>query len=47
VVEKPYIGDDLRPIHTEDILRTNRLMYLGSLLLIVFLLGCRYLLLEG
>jgi adenosylcobinamide-phosphate synthase len=46
-MEKPYIGDDLRPIQAEDILRTNRLMYLGSLLLIVFLLGCRYLLVEG
>jgi adenosylcobinamide-phosphate synthase len=47
VVEKPFIGDDLQPIQAEDILRTNRLMYLGSLLLIVFLLGCRYLLVEG
>lgn len=27
IVEKPYIGDDLRPVETEDILRANRLLY--------------------
>ncbi len=47
VVEKPFIGDDLRSIEAEDILRANRLMYLGSLLLVLFLLGCRSLLVEG
>ncbi|MBR2683433.1 MAG: cobalamin biosynthesis protein CobD, partial [Atopobiaceae bacterium] len=27
VVDKPYIGDDLRPVESEDILRANRLLY--------------------
>ena len=30
--EKPFIGDALRPIETEDITRANRLMYAGSFL---------------
>lgn len=30
--EKPFIGDALRPIETEDIARANRLMYAGSFL---------------
>ena len=35
--EKPFIGDALRPIETEDITRANRLMYAGSFLgLIIF-----------
>ena len=28
--EKPYIGDDIRPIENEDIRRANRLMYVTS-----------------
>ncbi len=30
--EKPTIGDPLRPIEPEDILRANRMMYAESLL---------------
>lgn len=41
VVDKPYLGDDLRAVEAEDILRTNRLMYLGGLLFTIFLLVCR------
>jgi adenosylcobinamide-phosphate synthase len=40
-VEKPYLGDDLRSIEAGDILRTNRLMYLGALLFVIFLLLVR------
>lgn len=46
VVEKPYIGDDLRVIEPADILKANRLMYLGSLLFILFLLCGRIFLVE-
>ena len=32
-VEKPYIGDDVRPIEAEDIVRANRLLYGTSFLM--------------
>lgn len=32
-VEKPYIGDELRPIEAEDIPRANRLLYVTSILM--------------
>lgn len=32
-IEKPTIGDDLRPVEAEDILRANRLLYGSALLL--------------
>ncbi|MBO5473024.1 MAG: cobalamin biosynthesis protein CobD [Lachnospiraceae bacterium] len=35
--EKPYIGDDLRPVEPEDIRRAGRLLYAASLLM---WLGC-------
>ena len=36
-VEKPFIGDDTRPIEPEDIARANRLMYLAGVMgLLVF-----------
>ena len=41
VVDKPYLGDDLRAIEPDDILRSNRLMYLGTLIFALFLLLCR------
>ncbi len=41
VVDKPYLGDDLRDVKAEDILRSNRLMYLGALLFAAFLLVSR------
>ena len=36
--EKPYIGDDIRPIEPEDIVRANRLMY-GATVLAIVLFG--------
>lgn len=33
---KPTIGDDLRPAATDDIVRANRLMYLSSVMALVF-----------
>jgi adenosylcobinamide-phosphate synthase len=32
-VEKPYIGDDIRPVEREDILRTHRLLYASAFIL--------------
>lgn len=37
--EKPYIGDDLREIERQDIVRTNKLMYISSLLFALFMLA--------
>lgn len=34
-VEKPVIGDDIRPVEYEDILRTNRLMYVSAVLSLI------------
>ncbi len=40
VHEKPYIGDDLRPIEPNDILRAHRLLYVAStLMLLICLIG--------
>lgn len=33
--EKPYIGDDTRPVHADDIVRSNRLMYATSTLMLM------------
>lgn len=38
-VEKPYIGDALRAIETEDIRRANRLLYAASFLMWMMCLG--------
>lgn len=38
-VEKPYIGDAIRPIETEDICRANRLLYAASFLMWVMCMG--------
>lgn len=35
LVEKPTIGDPLRPVEPEDIVRVNRLMYFGAALAVV------------
>lgn len=35
LVEKPVIGDPLRPVEPEDIVRVNRLMYAGATLALV------------
>jgi len=32
LVKKPYIGDNLRPVEAEDILRANRMMYVAGFL---------------
>jgi len=40
VHEKPYIGDDLRPIEPRDILRAHRLLYAASwMMLLICLIG--------
>ena len=39
--EKPTIGDSLRPVEPEDILRANRMLYVGSLLSLVVLCALR------
>lgn len=41
VYEKPAIGDPLRPIEAEDILRANRLMEIASVLCLLLLAGMR------
>lgn len=42
VVKKPYIGDDIRPVETEDIKRANRLLYrvavLGEMICLLLLI---------
>ncbi len=43
--EKPYIGDDLRPIGPKDILLSHRLLYAASILMFLLALivrGCLY-----
>lgn len=43
--EKPYIGDDLRSIEPEDILRAHQMLYATSILFLLFALvirGCVY-----
>ncbi|OGR02879.1 MAG: cobalamin biosynthesis protein CobD [Deltaproteobacteria bacterium RIFOXYD12_FULL_53_23] len=42
LLEKPSIGDPIRPIEPQDILRVNRLMLAGSCLTFIFLLTLRY-----
>ncbi|MCD8148763.1 MAG: cobalamin biosynthesis protein, partial [Clostridiales bacterium] len=39
--EKPTIGDALRPVEEEDIVRVNRLMYAASILAAVIFIGVR------
>ena len=39
--KKPFIGDDIRPIENEDIRRTNRLMYMTSILMLILSLAAR------
>lgn len=41
VHEKPFIGDDIRPIEVEDIKRVNHLMYLASFLCLICSLAIR------
>ena len=46
-VEKPTIGEHQRPIVPEDILRSNRLLYGGSVLCLGVLIGLRCALVLG
>ena len=41
--EKPTIGDPLRPVVPEDILRANRMLYAAGMLLLVVCGAVRYL----
>ena len=40
-VDKPTIGDALRPVEPEDILRANRMLYCGGFLSLMLLCGLR------
>ncbi|MFQ8760767.1 MAG: hypothetical protein ACLSAF_16385 [Intestinimonas sp.] len=39
LVEKPFIGDAMRPVEAADILRANRLMYATAFLAMVLFCG--------
>ncbi len=41
MVDKPTIGDPLRPVEPEDILRANRMLYCGGFLSLILLCGLR------
>lgn len=41
VHQKPWIGDDTRPIQPEDITRAGRMLYAGSVLALLLLCGAR------
>lgn len=45
--EKPYIGDNIRPVQREDIARVNQLMLMASVLACMVLGGMKLLLLYG
>ncbi len=47
LVKKPYIGDDLRPVETEDIRRANRLMGTAAAMAACAALAVRWFLLSG
>ena len=40
---KPFIGDDIRPVEKEDIIRANRLMYLTSVIMLLLAASVRVL----
>ena len=42
--EKPYIGDDIRPIETDDIRRAHKLLYATAVLMFILSLIWRGLL---
>ena len=44
LVEKPYIGDDLRPIEPEDIRRAHKLMFTATGEMLILSLGLQLLL---
>lgn len=44
--KKPFIGDKHRSVEVEDIKRTNRLLYMTSFLMMVFVIGIRFVILS-
>ncbi|MBU1567522.1 MAG: adenosylcobinamide-phosphate synthase CbiB [Proteobacteria bacterium] len=42
IVEKPYLGDDVRQPVPDDIKKTNNLMLVGTSIFVVFLIGLRF-----
>ena len=38
ICRKPYIGDDARPVRSEDIIKANRLMYMAAVLMLILAL---------
>jgi len=45
--KKPYIGDNDRPVEPQDIRRTNRLMYVTSVLMLIISAAARCIILGG
>lgn len=45
LVSKPQIGDQIRPLEAEDIRRSNVLLYITSFLMILIVLGFRFIIL--
>ena len=43
-VEKPTIGDDIRPVEYEDIKRTNQLLYVSAFLTLAVCCGITFVL---
>lgn len=43
VVEKPTIGDDIRPVEYQDIKRTNQLLYVSAVLTLIICCGISWL----
>jgi cobalamin biosynthesis protein CobD/CbiB len=41
MIDKPYIGDDARPIRAEDIQNANRMMYVSSTMMLLLALALR------
>ncbi len=45
-IQKPTLGDNIRPVKESDILLANRLMLLGSLFFLILLLTARFIILQ-
>ena len=45
--EKPTIGDNIRPVETEDIKRTNKLMYVTCIIGLILFVAIRMLISIG
>ena len=42
MVHKDTIGDDIRPVEPEDIIRVNKMLYITSVLCLIIFTGIRY-----